>query len=167
METNTTITITLKEILNAIKHMQVEELEKIQSVLNVDTHSVIIDVSVSLGEDFKHVKVDPSIMDILKDWPKSPVSNPPNWTPQPVMPTYPWSPLAPKPNPFNPLNPWDITAGVLNENTESATNRMPDVFITPYSEQNQSEQMCHRLNISGTDSNSFYDKDYIDKLFRR
>lgn len=153
METNTTITITitLKEILNAIKYMQVEDLAKIQSVLNVDAHSIIIDVSAPLGEDFKHVKVNPSIVDTLRDWPKSPVFNSPNWAPQPVMPTYPWSPFAPKPNPFNPLNPWDITAS-LNENTESVINRMPEVFATPYSEQNQSEQMCHKVNISGTNS---------------
>jgi hypothetical protein len=148
-----------------------EELTKFHNALhavdNESDHKIVIDLITTLGEDFKHVKVNPSIVDTLKDWPKSPVSNPPNWTPPPVMPTYPWSPFAPKPNPFNPLNPWDITAAVLNENTESVTNRMPEVLVTPYSEQNESEQMCHKLNISVTDSNSFYDKDYIDKLFHR
>ena len=148
METNTTITITLKEILNAIKNMQVEELEKIQSALNVDTHSIIIDVSVSLGEDFKHVKVNPSIVDTLRDWPKSV----PSYLPPINLPYKPW-PHYPSPDYSDPLNPWKITSDVNS--------------ATILSEDSSNEQMCHKLNISGTDSNSFYDKDYIDKLFRR
>lgn len=118
METNTTITITLKEILDAIKHMNVEELEKIQSVLNVDTNVIFIDVADTLGEDFKHVKIKPFITNALRDWPKS----------IPSYPTYdftykPW-PHYPTPDYSDPLNPWKITAGVnsttnvlLNENT--------------------------------------------------
>ena len=87
------------------------------------------------------------------------MSNPPNWAPQPVMPTYPWSPLVPDPS--NPLNPWHITA----------TNRMPEVSIVPLSEQNQSEQMCHSLNITGYNGEAYFNigsqDNYLNDLLRK
>jgi hypothetical protein len=109
-------------------------------------------VSVPLGEDFKHVKVNPSLVDTLKDWPKSVPSVPsyPTYDNAPYRPLYPHYPY---PDYSDPLNPWKITCDV---NSSTILN-----------EDASNEQMCHKLNISGTDSNSFYDKDYINDLFRR
>lgn len=153
------ITIKLNEILCAIKNMQLDELHDIQSALEDENAIINIDVRGQL--ELSNVKVN-NLEDIERHIP-----NIPTYTPPPTFPSY---PMFPVPDPLNPLDPWHITAA-LNENTESATNRMPEVFVTPYSEQKQSEQMCHKLNISGYNGEAYFSTgtqdNYINDLFRK
>lgn len=160
METNTTITITLKEILEAIKNMQHEELANIQTALNTDTHQVVIDTILPLGESFNNVKVNLSPVDIVKEWPKSvpnyPADNEPHVVP---LPYYPWQPRTPL-YPYYPdlLNPWRIT---------SDTSSSQCTLLN----EDASDQMCHSVNVSGYTGDAYFtmgsQDNYLNDLLRR
>ena len=143
------ITIKLNEILCAIKNMQLDELHDIQSALEDENAIIHIDVRGQL--ELSNVKVN-NLEDIERHIPNIPTYTPP--------PSFPWFSA---PDPMNPLNPWHITAS-------SKINGDP-AQVTPYSEQNQSEQMCHSLNISGYNGEAYFSTgtqdNYINDLFRK